>query len=136
VLVGLGLAAFALEQGVGVREGPWRAVLWGGPALLLVTGALCLEGAGYVKLWRIPKALGDGSYSIYLFHVIVVALGYRALSGAPTAVRLICTLAAAALVGVVLYHALERPLTARLRRLAEPRAVDRTAAAGAVRSEA
>jgi exopolysaccharide production protein ExoZ len=136
LLVAAGLATFALEQWLGVGEEPLRALFWGLPALMVVTGALCLEGAGYVKLWRVPKALGDGSYSIYLFHVIIVALGYRLLDGAPTAVRLVGTLAAAAVAGVALFHLVEKPLTAGLRRLAGRRAIARPASVAALRTEA
>lgn len=116
-LAALGLAAFAVEQWMGVREGPWRALYWGLPALALVAGALCLEGAGAVPCWRLPKALGDGSYSVYLFHVFVVAACTRALGGAPEALRLAATLIASAAAGYVLFRLVERPLTAGLRAL-------------------
>jgi exopolysaccharide production protein ExoZ len=114
-LVTLALAAFTVEQAMGVREGPWRAIYWGLPALGLVSGALCLEGAGLVRCWRLPKALGDGSYSVYLFHVFVVALCMRLLGWAPTALRVSVTLAASAAAGWVLFRVLERPLTTVLR---------------------
>ncbi|MBV9995274.1 MAG: acyltransferase [Caulobacteraceae bacterium] len=113
----LGLAAFALEQVLGVGEGPLRTLYWGLPALALVSGALMLEGAGFVRLWRVPKAVGDGSYSIYLFHVFVVALGYRVLPEGPTALRVAATVIASAAAGWLLYIFLERPLTAAVRRL-------------------
>ena len=116
-LAALGLATFAVEQAMGVREGPWRAIYWGLPALSLVTGALCLEGAGLVRCWRLPKAVGDGSYSVYLFHVFVVAACARLLGWAPTAVRVAGTLVASAAAGYLLFLVLERPLTGALRGL-------------------
>ena len=120
-LVAAGLVVFAIEQAMGVREGPFRAVYWGLPAFALVCGALMLEGAGAVRCWRLPKALGDGSYSIYLFHLFVVALIARLAGGAPTAVRVTVCLVASAGAGWLLFLFLERPLTAALRAL--PKAI-------------
>jgi exopolysaccharide production protein ExoZ len=117
-LVAAGLAAFAVEQVLQLRDGPWRTVYWGLPALALVTGALCLEGAGAVRRWAPLKALGDGSYSIYLFHLFVVAVCARLFAG-PAAdwLRLAASLVGSGVAGWVLFHLLERPMTSALRKL-------------------
>ncbi|MHB8530396.1 MAG: acyltransferase family protein [Caulobacteraceae bacterium] len=68
---GLGaLAAFALT---GWRDELWRALAWGLPATMIVAGAVGLDVGGAVLRWRFFEALGDSSYSIYLFHPIAVA---------------------------------------------------------------
>jgi exopolysaccharide production protein ExoZ len=117
LLLGAGLAIFAIENGYGLVDPPWRALVWGAPAVLLVAGGLSLEGAGAMIRSRPLKALGDGSYSIYLFHPAIVALGERVLAPAPTLVRLTATVAACGLAGVILHRVLEQPVTAALRRL-------------------
>ena len=116
-LIATALAAFAATQMLGLREGPWRVLYWGLPALGLVSGGLCLERAGLIGRWRIPKALGDGSYSIYLFHLFALAVVDRVLAQAPIALRVGAGTVAAAAAGYVLFLALERPMTAALRRL-------------------
>jgi exopolysaccharide production protein ExoZ len=117
LLLAGGLAAFAAANVLGIPKGLLRLLVWGLPALALVTGALLLEGAGLVRCWKVPKALGDGSYSIYLFHVFVVAATYRVLGDAPTAVRVGAALLASAVAGWLLFVGLERPLTSALRNL-------------------
>ena len=57
--------------------GPWRFMMWGGPAILVMAGVLALEGA-WVPAWML--AIGDASYAIYLVHPFVVpALGWGAV---------------------------------------------------------
>jgi exopolysaccharide production protein ExoZ len=116
-LLGLGLALFAAENPLGLFTGASRAIVWGVPAVLLVAGGLSLEGAGAMVRSRPLKALGDGSYAIYLFHPAIVALGERVLAPAPTVVRVAATVAACGAAGVILHRTLERPLTTALRRL-------------------
>jgi exopolysaccharide production protein ExoZ len=48
-----------------------RAFLWGFPAALIVLGTLSMEKVFDNRRFRIPVALGDASYSIYLFHPII-----------------------------------------------------------------
>lgn len=49
----------------------WRALLWGCPAALVVWGALSLEPLFEGRVFDLPVAVGDASYSIYLFHPLV-----------------------------------------------------------------
>lgn len=91
----LGAAGLLLLPGCG----PLRCLMWGGPAALMLAGAVALEGRV-----RVPKpvcALGDASYAIYLVHPLVLpaashlglgVLGAMAAVGAGLAVhRLIDT---------------------------------------------
>lgn len=80
LFIPLGIALIALTSPyVGDVEaslgGPqwalWRALEWGCPAALIVWGALSLEPFFARKLFNGPVALGDASYSIYLFHPLL-----------------------------------------------------------------
>ena len=79
LLIAVGLALFAFtDPGLGDVEsslGPqWalrRALEWGFPAALIVWGALSLEELFRHRAFDVPVAIGDASYSVYLFHPIV-----------------------------------------------------------------
>lgn len=49
----------------------WRAVEWGVPAALIVWGAVSLAGVFDNRLFDPFVAMGDASYSIYLFHSLI-----------------------------------------------------------------
>lgn len=77
----LALADFGLVAATGgvpdALSEPVRVALYGGVAVLMIAGALGLEGGGLP--WRVPAAvrrvarrLGDTSYSIYLFHPMLI----------------------------------------------------------------
>jgi exopolysaccharide production protein ExoZ len=76
LLIPLGLSLFALTSpGIGDVEaslGPqWalsRVLQWGMPAALVVWGVLSLERLFKHRRFDLPVAIGDASYSIYLFH--------------------------------------------------------------------
>lgn len=82
LLIPLGLSLFALTSpGIGDVEaslGPqWalsRVLQWGVPAALVVWGVLSLERLFKHRRFDLPVAIGDASYSIYLFHPLA-ALG-------------------------------------------------------------
>ena len=95
----------------------FRFFHWGLPAFLIVTGALGLEPV--LKEWRLPLLLGDASYSIYLTHgaalaslkTIILMVGVGA-SPAVTAVFVVAGCVASVLAGIVVFHAVEKPLVA------------------------
>ncbi|MDB5424495.1 MAG: exopolysaccharide biosynthesis protein [Phenylobacterium sp.] len=100
------------------------AVLYsGGPALIMIIGALGLERPGAPPI-RWLKRIGDSSYSIYLWHIPVIIVGGRAYKalGLDNAVFCIVTLTVASVVaGLILYELLERPLTEGLFKLIDSR---------------
>lgn len=110
ILVLAAVAGFVLAGARDVQESPLRWLVWGAPALALVAGAVCLEGAGRCVVWRPLKLIGDSSYSIYLFHVPVLAACYRLFAHAPVLVMVAGALVASAVAGVVMYEWMERPL--------------------------
>ena len=78
-LIPLGVALLAMtapglgdvESSLGPSWAAWRAMEWGLPAALIVWGALSLESLFQYRPFDAPVAIGDASYSIYLFHPIV-----------------------------------------------------------------
>jgi exopolysaccharide production protein ExoZ len=94
-----------------------RFVRWGGPALMIVAGGIFSERA-YSSLSLYPlKIIGDASYSIYLWHVVVVSF----LDGVLLRFKL-NTILHIALIGILtvaittlLYFVLEKPIINLLR---------------------
>lgn len=91
----------------------WRAILWGCPAALVVWGALSLEPMFGRRLFDVPVAIGDASYSIYLFHPLV-AFGLAL----PWMVRLFLAIA----VGWAMHVLVERRLM-KIRRPSQARLI-------------
>jgi exopolysaccharide production protein ExoZ len=116
VLLAGGIAGPALLAAGGHDADGWRVLAWGGPALLLVAGALCLEASGALPRRNPLGWLGDSSYALYLTHGLVIPALWRLLGGSaaflPAAILLSC------LVGLVTFLLFERPVTRWLRRRA------------------
>ncbi len=122
-LIVLALAGFAALRLFGIHSDIGRWVLWGAPALMIVTGALGLEAHG-----RLPRSdglehVGDASYAIYLAHWPVIALAAR-LTRPDGSWAFIGLAALAALIaGLALHRFVEAPLlrlTRRSRAAPEP----------------
>ncbi|MGH9657746.1 MAG: acyltransferase family protein, partial [Bryobacteraceae bacterium] len=83
---------------------------------LLIAGLIVqLIGCAGSGAWRwfdsAPmRSLGRISYSLYLYHVIVLMLVKRALGDGPTLVRLPVAVAITVAVAALSYHAVEKPL--------------------------
>lgn len=109
-----GLACFALIDARHLME--YRALVWGGPAMLLVGGALAIEQAAPLRPIASLGLLGDASYSIYLWHTLAMTTAYAVLIRLELAlpVIVILTLAAAVAVPIGLYWMIEKPMVARL----------------------
>jgi exopolysaccharide production protein ExoZ len=69
-----GLGALAGEAASGYVNELWRPLLWGVPSAMIVAGAVSLESRGAALTWPALKSLGDASYSLYLWHLPVIAL--------------------------------------------------------------
>lgn len=111
----LALAGWTLVQAGGLFVELWRPLLWGGPAALLVAGALSLEQAGAVPDWPWLRRLGDASYSIYLLHLPAVALVAHMVGPQRVWLFLPLALAASIIAGLAGWRLIERPATAALR---------------------
>jgi exopolysaccharide production protein ExoZ len=92
-----------------------RIVVWGIPAVCLVSGLVIVEVRRGIWFSRVAATLGDASYSIYLTHGLVIsALAKAAAALDPVFFVAICPFVAAA-AGVLSWKYLERPLTDGLR---------------------
>jgi len=96
VLISAGMLALLVLP----LAGPWRCAVWGIPAVMVVAGALSVEG---VRVPRWVVAVGDASYAIYLVHPFVVP----ALGGWLAVPASICA-------GMLADRLLDRPLRALL----------------------
>ena len=94
-------------------------------ACMTVAGIVSIEAAGRLRFVRALAYLGDGSYSIYLWHTLVISVVLRAsgLLGLPASAELPLCLAGGTLGGLIAYEVLERPATAVLKRLSRSAAV-------------
>jgi exopolysaccharide production protein ExoZ len=125
-LVGTGVLGLALVSWYGWSDESYRLLIWGIPAALIVVGVLAIEHAGtWPRHLRPMEALGDASYSLYLWHGLVIAAGHKFLGKSVTA-----TLAIAALCIAIAFisHAMfEKPamrfLLARYRGPSAPGAI-------------
>lgn len=116
-LLTLGFGALAVESAMHWMPVHDRSLIWGIPAVFIVSGALALERAGRVPRLRLPLLLGDASYSIYLLHAFVTLLVYDLIPGInPTAQMLVATPLSAA-IGIASYLLYERPVTGWFKRL-------------------
>jgi exopolysaccharide production protein ExoZ len=111
VLLAVAVAGFAAAGVAGLDPHGWtRLLVWGLPAWLLVAGGLALEPKAPVS--RVGLALGDGSYSIYLFHTLIAGVVWRL----PLGLALIpIAIVASTIGGVLLFRFVEAPIMRRLR---------------------
>jgi len=114
----LPLSLLALIIGVLIPDLP-RAVAWGIPAALFVSGWVLNERAHGTPRFPILQLLGDASYSIYLSHVITLSAGFQAVRPIASAYGIFGEILAAVLLvisstccGVALYWFVERRLIA------------------------
>jgi exopolysaccharide production protein ExoZ len=109
IILGFGLILLAPFCWPGVH----RALAYGVPGVLIVSGALMLEKAGItIKGLRL---LGDASYSIYLTHIFVTGVALRLAPMVPSdaglALLAISALVAAATFGILVHLSVEKPVT-------------------------
>ena len=114
----LGFAAVAVAK-IDPQGFP-RLLFWGAPAWMLVAGCLALEKR--LPVSRVGLALGDASYSIYLFHAFITSAVWRFPFG-PALVPV--ALVASAAGGWAIFRLIEAPMTRLLR--GKPVAVTRAA---------
>jgi exopolysaccharide production protein ExoZ len=114
-MVVVGLIGFAIS----LRETApdyWRWVVWGLPSLLVVCGAISIELRRGLPRIESLKLLGDGSYSIYLFHPFVFFFVTTPIARLPALLPVAGVIFTGIAVGMAAFYALERPLTSFLRR--------------------
>ncbi|NCA69129.1 MAG: acyltransferase [Sphingobacteriia bacterium] len=124
-ILALGLLMFAggltffIWSGIHLDANIWyRVLLFGLPAAVLLWGLVEMERQDALLMPTWLVAIGNASYSIYLSHLVLIELLFRALSkqdGIPTvaATPLVCMLALG--IGILAYQRVERPLLALTR---------------------
>lgn len=117
----LGAALLALLPTPPASDDLLRLWHFGGPALLIVGGAVGAELAGALAgalaVGRGAMLLGAASYSIYLSHTFVIsALGKIWPASLPGAAFMAVATGLAMLVGVLVYAGVEQPLLRVMRR--------------------
>jgi len=117
-----GLAILAGEAASGYVNELWRPLLWGAPGAMVVAGAVSLESRGEVVTWAPLKSLGDASYSIYLWHLPVIALIAHAGATRQPLLFVPAALAATIVAGLAGRAFVEKPAIALLRRRSRDRA--------------
>ena len=115
-LIAAGLVGLLLPTMHDPRD-TWRFLLWGLPSLMIVAGTVSLEAHGCVRRVAPLKLLGDASFSIYLFHPFILKTVMAYLGHQPQVVRSAGVMAVAAILGVVVFRLVERPMTVRLHEL-------------------
>lgn len=126
----LGLILFAIVAALALDAESARVALWGGPALLLVAGAVSVERDGGVGDHAWLRLLGDGSYSIYLVHGLAISAAARllAMAGVDQGLALFLPAVAAAVVaGLICYALVEKGLVRLFRQRSSPRGARRIA---------
>lgn len=127
--IAAGFGLFCLQLTLAApSSGIMQAIRWGGPAALIVFGALSLEAGEHVPRVRLGVLLGDASYAIYLAHGFVVTAFLWRFSAAPIWGRVTICVVASCLVAVVIHLWLERPLNKYLVDVYRRRKADRVAA--------
>jgi exopolysaccharide production protein ExoZ len=96
-----------------------RPLTWGLPAFLIVGGFVAMETAGRRVTIPIFERLGDMSYSLYLFHTIVISVMLRVLE--PSPVVFLLGVPASLLTGWLAYRLAETPMLALMKPLTRRR---------------
>lgn len=122
-LLAAGAAALFMTPAPQTTYEPWRWLTAGGPAAIILLGAVMLEKGGHVRRIGWLRFLGDASYALYLCHYFAIgalrSIWPPAAAGGTIGGALFLTAAAAlSLVGSVLFRLLiEKPAVDIVRRV-------------------
>lgn len=114
VLAAGGFVLLLLQSSPGTSY--WRGILWGGPALAVVMGAVAMERRWGARSPRWALEMGDASYSIYLIHTLTLPLVGVLLLRWPHGwqgeipLAFCVAVVLSALSGEVVYRVVERPV--------------------------
>ena len=123
--VGGGIA-FCLSDHFEPLLGPAAPLVLAATASTLIVGLLSLERLGRVPEHRGGVLLGEASFAIYLFQDLGFALPMPLMGSAGPLARALVYALSAAVTGVAIHLAVEKPLTAAMKRLTSRRTAGRT----------
>lgn len=115
----IALAALLYVGAWWIDDDRLRLVIYGVPALLLFAGVLGVEHRrGGLPAIAPLKLLGDASYSIYLWHTMILAVVMKVarIIGLPLPVTMVLAVVASLAGGTVAYWTVERPINQLLKR--------------------
>jgi len=127
-LIFAALAGFAF---VGVTYAGFTPLVLGPLAAALVLGALSLEKGAAMPCLPLASYLGDGSYSIYLWHTMAISVAAKVapVLALPTPIAFAAAVVSGVAVGMAAHEILEKPVAAFLKgkraRQSPPRIRDR-----------
>jgi exopolysaccharide production protein ExoZ len=121
VAIGGGLA-FGLSDHYEPALGYAAPLILAATASALIVGLLSLERAGRMPHDRFLLLLGEASFAIYLFQDVGFALASPVMETANPLARALVYALSAAVTGVLTHLALEKPLTAWMKRSRRPTA--------------
>ncbi len=120
LMIGAGVIGLILSKTIWPEA--HRAILYGIPALMIVAGCVLLDKRVGWPNWRLPKLLGDSSYSLYLSHGLALSgcafvWGRLGLTDSVAAVvaYAIFAVASATLLGIGVYRWIESPIERRFK---------------------
>lgn len=103
-----------------VREA--RLIVFGVPAIMIVSAALILESSGVRRISRFIMLQGAASYAIYLFHPLILHSTFKTLSVIPlkdssvvASIMSVTAIIAVCIGGTFVHLHLEKPITRYLR---------------------
>ena len=115
--IGLMIAGFVLLLASDLMAHFDRAVRWGVPAVLLLSGAVFAERERGVPKLAFLHFLGDASYSIYIWHVLtgIMVMALLLRLGVPYAVQPAFVALGSLAFAIVCYLYIERPIVRKTR---------------------
>lgn len=90
-----------------------RAISWGLPSAMIVTGILFLEKSGAISINKLLVAIGGSSYSLYLTHIFTInALGkiWVSVFHGYYGLFIVACVIASVIVGHIAYLVIEKPV--------------------------
>jgi exopolysaccharide production protein ExoZ len=108
-LIGLGIVIFVCGIVFKINDGDVRIFTCGIPAFFIIFGTLGIERAGYWPVKTLGlELIGDFSYSLYLLHGLIIAVGHRYFGTGDFIVE-IGILLVALVVALSSYRLIEKP---------------------------
>lgn len=115
MLISSGATIFVLIQLSRIDADLWRPMVWGGPAAMLVAGAVAVEADRGWPRMPLLSTLGDASYSLYLVHTLSIGALAMTLGAWNPWVFVPSAMLVAAISGLACWALVERPMLKVLR---------------------
>lgn len=100
------------------------AIIWGIPSALLIAGAVVLEQRQRINRFSLVRRfswLGDSSYSLYLFHILLITLTLKIIdifnADVEGAYCISLTVVGCIIIAAIFHAQIERPLTMKLHKM-------------------